>query len=32
MSHPAWTVRVVSDLVGLSQVELVFDAACDPPF
>ena len=32
MNQPAWTVRVVSDLAGLSQVELVFDAACDPPF
>jgi hypothetical protein len=31
MKQPAWIVRVVSDLAGLSQVELVFDAACDPP-
>jgi len=32
MQNPEWTVRVVSDLAGMSQVELVFDAACDPPF
>jgi hypothetical protein len=32
MQNPEWTVRVVSDLPSMSQVELVFDAACDPPF
>jgi hypothetical protein len=32
MNHPEWTVRVISDLASLSQVELVFDAAFDPPF
>ena len=32
MNQSAWTVRVVSDLAGMSQVELVFDAAFDPPF
>jgi hypothetical protein len=32
MEDPEWGVRVICDLPGISQVELVFDAAADPPF
>ncbi|HYF62237.1 MAG TPA: hypothetical protein VD886_05440 [Herpetosiphonaceae bacterium] len=32
MGEPDWGLRVISNLPGMSQVELVFDAAADPPF